>query len=349
MKKHPAIFLGALLVLTCPAAASAEEQVLPDLFERVNPAVVEILTSRTEVSRQGPLQTVQQGGLGSGFLISDDGRIMTAAHVVHVVDEIAVRFVTGDTVRAKVLASDQMADVALIQTESVPEGIAPVLLADSDKVRVGDDVFIVGAPFGIAHTLTAGHISARRTPDRVYSGIKPTEFLQTDAAINKGNSGGPMFDMAGEVVGIVSYIISSSGGFEGLGFVATSNLAKEVLLENPSWWSGMEGLVVTGELAPALNIPQAHAVLVQRVAAGSPASTLGLRPGTIRATIEGRELLLGGDIILAVQGISLADADALPRVDQALMDLQPSAVLEVLVLRGNEQVTLRKAGYLLRN
>ena len=117
----------------------------------------------------------------------------------------------------------------------MPAGVPWWPLGDSDKVEVGGDVFIVGAPYGISHTLTAGHVSGRHRPNTIYSELATAEFVQTDAAINEGNSGGPMFGMAGEVIGIVSHIISKSGGFEGLGFVVTSNMARALLLERRSF------------------------------------------------------------------------------------------------------------------
>ena len=118
-----------------------------------------------------------------------------------------------------------------MQLERRPTGAKPAPLGDSDRAEVGDQIFIVGAPLGISYSLTVGYISARRETDDLFGGFLPTEQFQTDAAINEGNSGGPMFNMKGEVIGIVSYIISQSGGFEGLGFVITSNMAKRLLLD----------------------------------------------------------------------------------------------------------------------
>src|SRR5262249_56447683 len=112
--------------------------------------------------------------------------------------------------------------------------------------QIGEQVFIIGAPYGIGHTLSAGHISGRHEPDTVYHGLAKAEFLQTDAAINQGNSGGPMFNMQGQVIGIVSHIISKSGGFEGLGFVVSSNMARRVLLEAPSFLTGISAVLFTG-------------------------------------------------------------------------------------------------------
>jgi S1-C subfamily serine protease len=148
-------------------------------------------------------------------------------------------------------------------------------------VQIGEQVFVVGAPLGITHTLTVGHLSARHKPNATFSGMLTAEFFQTDAAINRGNSGGPMFDLKGEVIGIVSSILSQSGGSDGLGFAATSNIARRLLLDEPSVWSGLDGYLLIGEAARAFNLPVGFeaGLLVQRVALGSPADQLGVRGG----------------------------------------------------------------------
>jgi S1-C subfamily serine protease len=129
-------------------------------------------------------------------------------------------------------------------------------LADSDTVRVGDQVMIVGAPYGLSHSMSMGWISTRWPASTVYRAMPLAEFLQTDATINTGNSGGPMFNMAGEVIGILSHNISQSGGSEGLGFVVTINTAKRLLLEQPNFWSGLERHLISGPIAQILNVPQ---------------------------------------------------------------------------------------------
>jgi S1-C subfamily serine protease len=335
-----------MTVAWCVGTAAAQS--ITDLFEEVAPSVVEIAVSQTALPERGAAQRTSVAGIGSGFLISADGMIMTAAHVVQTADVVVVRYRTGDIVQAKVVASEPPADVALIRAESVPPEIPAVRLGDSNSAKVGDQIFIVGAPFGFSHTLTVGHVSGRRQPNELFGGLVPVELLQTDAAINQGNSGGPMFNMRGEVIGVVSHILSLSGGFEGLGFVITSNLASQLLLEQKSMWSGMSGLIVEGDLARLLNIPQEHAVLVENVAAGSPASTLGLRPGTARMTIEGESIVIGGDVILAVQGIQVGEPDAYSRIRSAITGLAEDEQVIVTVLRGGKVVELRKLAYLIR-
>ena len=190
------------------------------------------------------------------MLISADGKIMTAAHVVQVTDAIAVEFLGGESVTARVVASEPAADLSLLQLDKVPAGVLVAKLGDSDTVQVGEQVIIVGSPYGLSHSMSVGWISARWPPDTVYKDMPLAEFFQTDATINQGNSGGPMFDMAGQVIGLVSHNISKSGGSEGLGFVVTINTAKQLLLEKKSFWGGPEGQVLSTGLAQILNLPQ---------------------------------------------------------------------------------------------
>ena len=226
----------------------------------------------------------------------------------------------------------------------MPAGVTPVELGDSDKAEVGDPVFVVGAPFGITHTLTVGHLSARRKSNITSAGMVETELFQTDAAINRGNSGGPMFNMRGEVIGVVSHIVSTSGGSEGLGFVVTSNVARDLLFERPSGWSGIEGYVLRGDLARAFNIPAPGVgLLVQRVAAGSPAERLGVRGGSLAAIVEDEQLVLGGDVIVAVQGIAFGGPDAYENIRRRLSAIPPGGSIRLAVLRRGEIVELSGA------
>jgi S1-C subfamily serine protease len=301
--------------------------------------VVVVRTTERDVGSQ-ERGTVRVLGVGSGVFISAEGYALTAAHLVQTADEIVVEFMTGEMVQARVVASEPQADASLLRLEGVPPGARPATLGDSDAVEVGDQVFIVGAPYGIGHTLTVGHISARHKPNTVYSGMALAEFFQTDAAINQGNSGGPMFNMAGEVIGIVSHIISKSGGFEGLGFVVTSNMARRLLLEQKSFWSGMDGYVLSGDLAKAFNVPQPVGLLVQRVAEGSPAAVMGLRAGTMKAMIDGRAITVGGDIILQVQGVPISDSSSYEKIQERLSQLHPGAEVTITVLREGLQMEL---------
>ena len=334
--------IGFLTLLVC-SLLPVQAQFIGKTYRQVNSSVVVIKTQQKEVSpwAQGD-RFVNVGSIGSGVLISADGKVLTAAHVVQTADKILVEFVHGATVAARVLSSEPRADLALLQLEQVPPGVEIAPLGDSDEVQVGDRIFVVGAPFGISHSVTVGHISARRTPNDTTTGLWGTEFFQTDAAINQGNSGGPMFNMAGEVVGIVSHIISHSGGFEGLGFAATSNMAHQILLKRKPFWSGLDGFLLAGDFAKVFNLPTSG-VLVQRIADNSPAATLGLRPGTIKATIGDHTLLLGGDIIVEVLGIAVAEDNSFEKIRDKIEKLGAGEQLEVKALRGGKMVELSMA------
>ena len=337
------ILAGCLIAVsmwlaTTPAHAAmpSAQGSLSQVFKRVDPAVVVIRTSEhvaATVPGTASEIVTSVAFVGSGVLVSADGKVITAAHVVQTADTVDVEFTDGTVVKARIVASDGAADVALLQLERVPLRIAPARLGDSDKTEVGDQVFIVGAPRGITHTLTVGHVSARRQPKATYGGLVSTELFQTDAAINSGNSGGPMFDLNGNVIGIVSHIVSVSGGSEGLGFVVTSNMARRLLLEERSVWHGLDGYLITTELAHAFNLPAAG-LLVQRVARGSPAERMGLRGGRYHIAIENEQLLIGGDLIVAVEGIELAEPDAYERVRRRLLDVRASGgVMRLSLIR----------------
>ena len=299
-------FLAVLVALVSMSSQPASANDYAKLFKEADESVVVIYTVERQVAGQRGQGEVALPGLGSGFLIDDEGHVMTAAHVVQTADLVEVEFVGGARVTASVIASDPVKDVALLKLDKLPERIRPVKLADSDEVSIGEEVFIIGAPYGLSHTLTVGHISARHGNDGGYMGAIQAETFQTDAAINQGNSGGPMFNRRGEVIGIVSHIRSQSGGSEGLGFAVTSNAAVDALLEHPMSWSGMTGILLTGALADALNVPQDAGFLIQKIAANSPASRIGLRASRVPASIAGQELLIGGDIILSVAGMAVS-------------------------------------------
>jgi S1-C subfamily serine protease len=331
-----------LFALLIGDTTEANAQQLRDTFRRVKQAVVIVRTQEKTVAplpRQG---LTSSDGLASGVLISDDGKVLTAAHVVQAVDKVFVEFADGYMVTARIISSAQNADVALLQLDSVPKGVAPARVGDSDQVEVGDEVFVVGAPYGLALTLTVGHVSGRAAPKRRLASMSASawEFFQTDAAINGGNSGSPMFNWKGEVIGIVSNILSRSGGFEGIGFAATSKMAR-LLLEQKPFWSGMEGILVQGDIAGLLNLPQPAGFLVQRVAEGSPGWRLGIRPCTLRASIEGNDLLLGGDIILSVNGIEVLGGDeSLDSIYESVSKLKPGERIVARVFRAGQVVEL---------
>ncbi|HEX9480203.1 MAG TPA: trypsin-like peptidase domain-containing protein, partial [Methylomirabilota bacterium] len=333
MKRLLAAVLLALVIAPAPAV---EAQGLVATFKRVNPSVVIIRARWKEVGGSGQIGRVNE--VGSGVLISPDGKVITAAHVVQTADEITAEFLGGEVVNARVIASEPEADVSLLQLDRVPTTAPVARFGNSDRAEVGDQVFIIGAPYGIAHTLSVGYVTGRHKPNTVYSEMALAEFFQTDAAINPGNSGGPMFNMTGEVIGIASHNITKSGGSEGLGFVVTINMARRLLLEQGSFWSGMSGVIVGGQVARALNLPQAVGLMVQQVAANSPAARMDLRPGLIPSSIEGKSFLLGGDIILAVQEREIG-TETYAALQARLRSLPRGSTISVVVLRDGRPVT----------
>ncbi len=335
------IYLFLLVGIIQCFGQSVNAQQMRDLFNKSNPSVVVINTLEKKIPKVAQTGLVSLPGLGSGVIISSDGKVLTAAHVVQAADAVSIEFIDGKLVAAHVIASYPLADVAMLQMDSVPTGIVPAKLGDSDKIEVGDDIFIIGAPYGLSHSLTVGHISGKHASNEAVGGLTKIELFQTDAAINQGNSGGPMFNMAGEVGGIVSRIVSRSGGFEGLGFAVTSNVARKLLFDNKSFWTGIDSYLLSDELARIFNLPQSAGLLVLRAAENSPASDLRLRAGTVRANVGGEELIVGGDIILEVAGITVVeDWNRLATIQTALGKLQPGEKYSVKILRGGQLVEL---------
>ncbi|HVQ77406.1 MAG TPA: trypsin-like peptidase domain-containing protein [Candidatus Binatia bacterium] len=333
-----AVLVGSVLAWFPEPAGAQHVADFGTVFQKVNPSVVVIRAKGRDVTRDGLIGFTE---IGSGVLISADGKIMTAAHVTRATDEINVEFLGGETIRARTLAEEPAADLELLQLERVPAGAKVATLGDSNRVRVGDPVLIVGAPYGLSHAMSAGWISARWPANSVYRAMPLAEFLQTNATINTGNSGGPMFNMAGEVIGIVSHNISKGGGSEGLGFVVSINTAKSLLLERPSFWSGLDGRLISGPIAQILNLPQDTGYLVKTVSPGSPGEAVGLRGGAALATIMGEQLVVGGDIILKVQGTPVGDVTDHRRIRDILASVPPGAEFTMTVLRLGQVVTLK--------
>lgn len=333
------IILAAFILISWPWRSS-ESRSMADIFKQVNGSVA-VVTAQQKVSLvPANIQlTASRRSVGSGVLVSKSGMVITSAHLVNAADQIKVKFLSGETVGARVAASAPFADVSLLQLESVPKEVAVAKLGDSESVQVGEEIFVVGSPYGLNHTLTAGHISARHKLNILSGTFEVSEIFQTDAAINQGNSGGPLFNMAGEVIGIASRILSKSGGFEGLGFAITSNTARRLLLEEQSFWFGFDGIVLQDELAAVFNVPQSAGFLVQQVAENSPASRLGFRPGVIKSQIGLNEMLLGGDIILEIVGIQVSEG-SYPKIQSRLNQIKRGDTITVKVLRAGQILQL---------
>lgn len=316
------------IVLLCLMGMSiaASHAAAPDfaaLYETNSSSVVTIYTAGVN-----PNSLQAERGLGSGVLIEKD-RVMTAAHVIKSAQSIEVHFKDGTRVPAVVMASMEGSDIALLRLLEIHPEPVVAKLADSDKTRVGEPVFIIGSPFGITQTLSVGHLSGRMTRGMLAGG-SAIEFLQTDTAINTGNSGGPMFNVRGEVIGIVSFILTKSGGFDGIGFATSSNTAREALLQSSGLLAGFEGIVLDETLTRLLNLPE-QGLLLQRVVQGSIAEKAGLRAGTIPAKIGTQTLMLGGDVIVEIDGLMCAnphDFDALR--DKSALDEENTYSLRIL-------------------
>ncbi len=262
---------AAILCILCTAAILAQEhappkvRVAPDylsgeqartaeLYREVLPTFVTIATTRAIRTQEGPQQ---QAGIGSGVLISPECHVLTAAHVVDGADSIIVKTHDGQLRRAELVFSEASADIALIRLAQPAPELAHAKLGDSDRLAVGQRAYALGSPYGLERSFSVGHISGFREFDRLYDGTILAEFIQTDAAINSGNSGGPVFNSQGELIGIASRILTLSGGFEGLGFVVTINTAKQLLALEDRAWMGFEGIHLNAaQLAQLLNLDQ---------------------------------------------------------------------------------------------
>ena len=342
MKKSQAtIRNGILLLILILINISLKAQSLSELYEKVNPAIVVILTEQKELVSSGKMtQTVTAGGLGSGFMISDT-QIITAAHVVQVAEKVNVQFLDGEIIPAKVISAYATADVALLELIWPRKNAVTLTLADSDAVKVGESVFVVGAPYGLGHSLSSGYVSGIIRDKEDKNPFTNSEYIQTDAAINTGNSGGPMMNMKGEVIGVVSNILTQSGGFQGIGFASSSNITKELLFEKKIIWNGTDLIPLTGKVAQIFNLPQESGLLVQRVVKLSPFGVLGIEDGDVEMTLNGEKLIVGGDIILSINGIKFENTDeSLVNIAKVMERKSENDPLEIVVFRAGKKVTL---------
>lgn len=333
-----------LIWILCLGVTEVFAQDISNMYNELNKSVVLILVKEQQlagVNSNTQTRMVTSEGLGSGVYVGKEGEIITASHVVHNAESIICVFSNGEKISAKPVYSSVAADLAVIKTLWPPSKDIPVAkLGNSDDVKVGDKVMIIGAPYGLEHSLSVGYISGRHSQKSQVTGVTKIEYLQTDAAINHGNSGGPMFNMNNEVVGIVSHILSESGGFQGLGFAATVNLAKNLLYNKSSSWLGVDGIVLNPQMAALLNIPSGGGILVQRVVRGSPAAAAGLKGGGVLATIEGKEMVLGGDIVIELLGIKISNGQNLEEAAVKLEQLEKGAEIKTTVIRHGKEIEL---------
>jgi serine protease Do len=332
---------GAVMALGMLAAPEAGAQSLREVFRQVNASVVLIEARGTKAGAAGGEPLAVEEGVGSGVLISADGKVLTAAHVVQGADEISVRFTTGEPVGARVLASAPFADIALLQLTQVPPGVTVAAFGDSDALDIGDQIFTIGAPYGANHSLAVGWVSARRQPESVYEDATALEVFQTDLAVYEGNSGGPLFNLRGEVVGIVTHVLAKDGTATGPSFSVTGNVARKLLIERRRGWLGIESLMLDGDVAAAFQLPQPAGLLVQSVSDGSLADRLGLREGSLAARIGELDLVLGGDVLLDVHGVPVSSTPEFVSAFTATLDrVRAGDTVTVQVWRGGKVVTL---------
>jgi S1-C subfamily serine protease len=314
------------------------------LYEQAGPAVVNITTTAYtwDVFRFG---IIPQQGVGSGFLLDADGHIVTNDHVVREASELEVTLADGTRLAARLVGRDPHTDLAVVRVDLPPGHPVRVLpLADSSTVRVGQLAIAIGNPFGFEQTVTVGVVSSVGRTVRTPQGRPMRGVLQTDAAINPGNSGGPLLNTRGEVIGINTLIFSPSGGSVGVGFAVASNTARRWLPEliargraaHP--WAGMETQPLTPRLAEALRLPVREGLLVTAVAPGGPAAQAGLRGGTAQVRVGNQRVIIGGDVITAVDGRRFPDGEAL---DAYIEDTKRVGdVLRVEYLRDGREATV---------
>ena len=304
---------------------------LTDLFEETQQSVVQVSGTSSE---DNPFFGIS---LGSGFIYDNSGHIITNYHVVagSNPEDISITFIDGTVYRARVVGTDQYSDLAVLHVEDdVPaDKLIPLPLGNSSTLLVGQEVVAIGNPFGLSGSMTEGIVSGLNRLIPVYqdpfSNVAAPAFsipdvIQTDAAINPGNSGGPLLDIQGEVVGINSAIFSTTGGFAGVGFAVPSNTIAKVapiliqtgVFEHP--WLGVSGIDMTPEIAEAIGLGEPRGFLVIEAAPGGPADEAGIQGGNTPAQLEGREIVLGGDVILAIddRGVRKID-DVLGYLQQA--------------------------------
>ena len=327
-----------------------------DIYRRDAPGVVFI---RAQTLQRGASPFDLFGGgqgqgsvaTGSGFVIDEDGYILTNAHVVESSTDVRVSFSDDARREARIVGKDESTDLALLKVDPAGLDLRPLELGDSASVQVGDPTVAIGNPFGLDRTLTTGVVSALQRRISAPNGFGIDNVIQTDAAINPGNSGGPLIDGAGRVIGINSQIATSGGGAPGgeggsvgIGFAVPVNTAKEVIPQLKSEgrveraYMGITGVGIDQSLAP-LNLDAKAGVLVQRASPGGPAARAGIRggdPGS-SASVDGGAVALGGDVIQAIDGRRVNSMDD---VVQIVASHKPGERISVEILRDGRTLTV---------
>ncbi|MEO2140477.1 MAG: trypsin-like peptidase domain-containing protein [Thermoleophilia bacterium] len=308
----------------------ADARSVSEIVRRESPAVVLIEAGGAD----------GQGGLGSGFLIDRDGHVLTNAHVVEDSKTTTVTFSDGTERTARILGVDTSTDLAVLKIPRVPEGIQPVRLGSSGALVVGQDVVAIGNPYGLERTATTGIVSALERTIEAPNGFAIQNAIQTDAAINQGNSGGPLFDRAGRVIGMNTQIASQNGGNVGLGFAVPIDtiapIAQSVIKDGTPKhaWIGITGRELTPALAGKLGLEGRRGVLVAEVADGGAAKAAGI----VAARDSDAEVPRGADLIIAVNGTPVED---MADVSRAVASRTVGERISVTVLRDGEERTVQ--------
>ena len=330
---HKWALLATLALAPAVSALAAADcrQSNADLYESKSPAVV-LITALT-INPYRTNDRIQQA-TGSGFIVDDQGLVMTNSHVVFGAQVLTVTLDDGNALPAKLLGSDPIFDLAVLQIPVPDRGKLPVLaFGNSDEIRPGDKVVVIGNPMGLDQTITTGIVSAlnRILPERPRLLAWP--MIQTDAAINPGNSGGPLLNRCGEVIGIASEIL---GNAQNIGFAIPSNLARSVAatlvakgkLIRP--WLGIDGSMIDAGVRQIFTLPLTDGFLVEVVEPNSPAANAGIEGGRLPVKVGTRSLILGGDVIVEINGIALTSTESLQR---ALDTVQIGAQARMKVFR----------------
>lgn len=328
------------------AIVAAQEQVIGGIYDRLVPSVVRIRSSRQREPVPNfpglPELPDFERSSGSGFVWDDQGHIVTNHHVIEGAGRVTVIFADDTQLDATVLGSDPDSDLAVLQVEDSDHPMPPVSLGDSSAVRVGSVAVAIGNPFGQEFTITSGIISAvGRTINSGNSDFSIPQVIQTDAPINPGNSGGPLLDRQGQVIGINTQIISNNGASSGIGFAVPINAAKRVipgLIADGHYeyaWLGISGTTLTRDLAELNGLPRdTRGTQIIDLAPGGPADHGGLHGSDDTGTIDGLEIKVGGDVIVAINGSPIEEMDQL--IVYLIENTSPGQEVEIGYLRGGE-------------
>ena len=336
--------VGAVLDTLKPGELTTDEALNVRIYRQASPSVANIVTRAVEYDFF--LNPVPVEGAGSGFVIDARGYILTNFHVVQQAQTIEVTLGDKSRYQAKFVGGDARNDVALLKVEPRGSKLAALPMADSSSLQVGQRVLAIGNPFGFQSTLTTGVISALGRTVQTGEQTFIDEAIQTDAAINRGNSGGPLLNSHGEVIGINSAIFAPTGTTAGIGFAIPINTAKQIAqdLINEGRvrraYLGIEGTEVWPELAQALSLPVREGFMVERVTPNGPAARAGIRGGDRRIVAGMRYMMIGGDILVAVNGQKISSQLDL---NLALNRKRPGDSINVTLYRGSAKMEVKVA------